>query len=484
MKGNTDKKKWDIMAGFANRSFRMGSYSIAMTAVVLAIVILVNVIAGALPATWTQFDTTANQLLSLSDQTKKIVKGLDTQVTVYWIVQSGQEDTTVEALLERYTALNNHLKLVKKDPDVYPTFAKQYTSGSVYNNSLVIECGDRARYVGNDEIYVYDYTNYYYTGSYDVSFDGESAITSAIAYVTNEDLPKVYTLTGHGELELPESYLTSIGKENMETASLSLLTLEEIPSDADCIILCAPTTDLAQEEADMLRTYLYNGGNFFLITDPPQEGAELPTLMNLMAEYGVTMETGIVVEANASYYAYGTAYYLLPALGSHTITEPLADAGYRVLLPIAGGLTVGSTPSGVVASKLLTTSSDAFSKIDGYALTTYEKEDGDIDGPFSLAVAITDYDNDSKIIWTGSGALVDETCNSRVSGGNQDFFLNCLGWMCEQEETISIHAKSLEYEYLTIDSGTVSLLTVLVLVLLPAGYLAVGIVIWIRRKRR
>lgn len=32
--------------------------------------------------------------------------------------------------------------------------------------------------------------------------------------------------------------------------------------------------------------------------------------------------------------------------------------------------------------------------------------------------------------------------NMRISGGNQDFFLNCVNWMCGQESGISIHAKS------------------------------------------
>ena len=484
MKRTGEKKKWNIAAGLKTRSFRIGGYSIAITLVVLAIAIAVNVLAGALPATWTQFDTTSLQLLSISEQTEKIVRSLDTQVNVYWIVQSGQEDTTLEGLLSRYTALNSNVKLTKKDPDVYPTFAQQYTSHTITNNSLVIESGQRYCYIGNDEIYVYDTSNYYYTGSYDVSFDGESAITSAIAYVTNEDLPRIYILSGHGEMTLPDSFREAIGTENMETAELSLLTMESVPEDADCILVCAPTSDLAEEEKEMLSAYLQGGGNLFLITAPLQEDVALTNLNALMEQYGVTTQKGIVVEGSQNNYAFGTPHYLLPNLSSHAVTEPLLDAGYYVLLPIAGGLKVDSVPSGVTVSKLLTTSSSAFSKIAGYGLTTYEKEEGDIDGSFALAVAITDYNSDGKIVWVSSSALVAENCNSRVSGGNQDFFLNSLGWMCEQEESISIHAKSLEYDYLTMDSGTMSVLTVLVMIILPAGFLAMGILVWFRRKRR
>ena len=136
------------------------------------------------------------------------------------------------------------------------------------------------------------------------------------------------------------------------------------------------------------------------------------------------------------------------------------------------------------ANEILTTSSSAFSKLAGYSLTTYEKEDGDISGKFALTVAIKDYNSDSRLIWVSSAALVDESCNERVSGGNLDFFLNCLGWMCGQDQSISIHAKSLSQEYLTISSAEASMLSVVMVFVLPGLLMATGIAIWIRRKRR
>lgn len=68
-----------------------------------------------------------------------------------------------------------------------PTFVQQHTEGTIYNNSLVVECGDRNTYISYTDIYEYDYSDYYTTGSYSESFAGESALTSAIDYVTNED---------------------------------------------------------------------------------------------------------------------------------------------------------------------------------------------------------------------------------------------------------------------------------------------------------
>lgn len=474
-------------ASFHTRSFRVGGYSVAAAGIVMAIAVVVNLIAGALPSKYTQFDTTSNQLFSISEQTQTLVRSLSEDVTIYWVVQSGREDSTLENLLNRYQDLSSHIQVVKKDPDVYPTFVQQYTD-KIYNNSLIVESGSRSRYISYNDIYVYDYSNYYYSGSYDVSFDGESALTSAIDYCVSQALPRVYNLTGHGEATLSSTYSTAVEKENIELTDISLLTLEAIPEDADAILINTPQSDIAEEEKALLEAYLSGGGNLILITDPPQEGS-LTNLEALMANYGVTAVEGIVVEGNPSNYAFGTPYYLLPTMSSHDITSSLNSQGYRVLLPVSQGLQVSQDLSSNLSVKtLLQTSDDAFSKLAGYDLTTYQREEGDISGPFDLAVAITDTAEDgtqSQLIWVSSGALLDEQTNAKVSGGNLDFFLNCLNWMCGAEESrVSIHAKAISQERLTLDSQTASMLSILVVGVIPLAYLAIGITIWVRRKRR
>ena len=94
-----------IAASFKTRSFRVGGYSVMATAIVIAIAIVVNMLVGALPSSVTQFDTTANQLFTISEQTEKLVAGLQEDVTIYWVVRSGYEDTGVDTMLERYESL-------------------------------------------------------------------------------------------------------------------------------------------------------------------------------------------------------------------------------------------------------------------------------------------------------------------------------------------------------------------------------------------
>ncbi len=466
-----------------SRSFRIGGYSAASLAIVLAIAVMANVLADSLPASWIQLDTTASQLFSLSNQTEHIVSSLEEEVTVYWIVQQGREDNTVETLLKRYENLSDQLKVVKKDPDVYPTFVRQYTDEDIYNNSLVVVSDQRSSYISYNDIYEYDYSNYYTSGGYEVNCAGESELTSAIRYVTDANLPVLYTLSGHGEAELSSAFESAVEKENIEIASLSLLTVDAVPENAACILANAPKSDISTEELDLLLRYLRNGGSLILVTDPSEDGVFRKNLDALAAEYGMEETEGIVLESDRDHYAFGAPYYLLPELKVHSITTPLRENGYYVLLPLAHGITTDNTlRDSLTVTDLLTTSGSAFSKTEGYAMNRYDRSEDDPGGPFTLAALAEE--GETVVLWISSASLLQDQANAQVAGGHLDFFLNCLNYICDQGEAISIHAKSIGYEYLTMKSSTAAQLSILVVFLIPASVLAVGIIIQVGRKRR
>ncbi|HPF88086.1 MAG TPA: ABC transporter, partial [Candidatus Limiplasma sp.] len=157
----------NIGTSLKTSTVKIGGYSVFAVIIVIAIAVAANYFINALPSTATQLDMTANQLYSVSDQTKKVVGNLEDDVTVYWVVRTDYEDAYLETMLDIYDGLSTKLTVVKKDPDVNPAFVKQY-SDTTEDNSLIVVCGDRSKYVSSDDIYEYDYSNYYYSGSYDV----------------------------------------------------------------------------------------------------------------------------------------------------------------------------------------------------------------------------------------------------------------------------------------------------------------------------
>ena len=478
-------KKPSLLSGAgkaeANRiAFQGGSYSLIISAIVLALLLVVNILASALPSHLTKYDISSSKLYSITSNTKVVVNALTEDVTIYWIVQSDEEDEIIENLLDKYESLSDHIQVVKKNPDVYPTFAQQYTDETVANNSLVVECGDRYRYIAYDDIYLYE-TDYYTYSTYLDSFDGEGAITSAIDYVVSEDLPQLYLLEGHGEAELPSSFSEQLEKENIELHTLSLLTVDEIPEEADCLMIYSPASDISDEEQTMLADYVSGGGKLLVMAGPAEDD-DLENLYGLLSAYGVTASEGIVVEGDREHYAFQAPFALIPDMTSSDITDPLIEEGYYPIVPIARGLTVSETTSGATVTALLTTSDAAFSKLAGYEMMTYEKEEGDIDGPFAVAVSVED-SSGGELVWFASSAFLDDTYNAYSSGANLNLGINALSSMLGEREAIAIRSKSLNYNYLTISDSTASLLKVIMIGVFPVLYLAIGVGVVVRRRR-
>ncbi|HHV47332.1 MAG TPA: GldG family protein [Tissierellia bacterium] len=460
-------------------ALRGGSYSIIMTAIVLAILIMVNVFVSSLPTPLTKYDISSAKLYSITSNTKVVVNALKEDVTIYWIVQSGKEDDIIENLLGKYESLSDHIKVVKKNPDVYPTFAKQYTDETVKNNSLVVESGDKSRFISYDDIYIEQPNFYTYTNN--LYFDGEGAITSAIDYVTSDELPQLHVLEGHGEAEIPSAFKEQIEKDNIEIKKLSLLTVDSIPEDAAAVMIYAPSSDISDMEKELLESYVNDGGKLLVIAGPTENGI-LENLYSLLSDYGVEANEGIVIEKEREHYAFQAPYMLLPEMKRNVITNSLIEENYYPIMPISLGLTINEPTENGTVTPLLNTSSTAFSKVDGFKLSTYEKEEGDIDGPFTLAVLIEN-DNEGKIVWFASSNFLDDMYNAYSSGANVNLGMNALSSLIGESEAMAIRSKSLNYSYLTISDSTSFMLKVIMIGVFPLLYLSAGIYVILRRRR-
>ncbi len=476
---------------FTSRAFRAGSFSVLISLIAIAAVVILNIIVSKLPASATKYDMTPNSILTLEEQTLQILDNLQEDVTVYMICEEGSEDDYTKSLLEQYAAKSSHLKIDTRDPVLYPNFASQYAAGGdVSKNSLVVLSDKRGKYVDYDEIYL---TTYDTEGNVeDISFDGEGAITSAIDYVVSDNLPVVYTLAGHGEKELTDSLKGMIQQDNMELKSLNLGTAGGVPEDADCLILADPATDISEEEAAMLKAYMEAGGNLLLVTS--FVSGNLENVYSLTEYYGVETVPGVVIEGDGDhYYSYsgsdsGTAaFFLVPDLADVEITSALRAGGYRPIVPLAMGLQETELHRGTITvTPVLTTSNKAFAKQNFNDRTTSEKEEGDLEGPFSVAVLATEaYDDvETNLFWISSSAFLDAEPNVMSSGANENLLMGALGYMTGDVNSISIHNSStLFYDRLIVTQSDARMWSILFIGIIPVMLLAAGGVILYRRRK-
>ena len=484
-KNKDQNEKKYIKKGINKKTLKNGSYSVVLSVIFVVIIVVVNLIVDAFPSTYTELDVSDQQLFSIGDQTKDFLKELDKDVTIYQIAQSGSEDEVVSKLLQKYEEASDHIKVEKKDPVVNPKFTSEYTDEEVSSNSLIVVCGDRSKIVDYNNIYEssMDYTTYSYTTS---GFDGEGQITSAISYVTSDNLPVLYTLDGHGEKSLDSTLQEDIEKANIEIKSLNLLTEESVPEDADCLMINSPSTDISEEERDAIIEYLENGGKAMIFSDYTEESMD--NFDAVLENYGVERVDGIVIEGDAQHYAMQMPYYLLPDVSSAEAVSDFSSQGYFVLAPYAQGIRqLDNVRDTLTIESLLTTSDDAYSKTD-LNTETLEKTDEDIDGPFDIGVSITekvDDDKTTQIVYYSTANLMDSQINQMVAGGNEQMITESLNWMCSTDEasTISIPSKSLEVSYLTVTAYDAAYWKICVMGLIPGVFLVVGFVVWLKRRK-
>ena len=478
-----DKKK--LIGTISKKHIKNGSYTMVMSVIFIAVVIVINMIVSTIPSKYSEIDISSQKLYSIGDETKKMLKDLEKDVTIYQIAQSGSEDENISNLLKKYEDESKHIKVEQKDPVVNPKFVSQYTSDDLSANSLIVVCGDRNKVIDYNNIYEtsVDYQTY---SSQTTGFDGEGQITSAIGYVTSENLPALYTVEGHGEKDMDSSIKEDIEKANMDIKSLNLLTEGSVPDDADCLFIDSPSTDFSSDEKDAIIEYLENGGKAIIFSDYTTE--DMPNFDAILENSGVQRTEGVVFEGDNQHYAMQMPYYLVPTINSTDASSETASAGYYVLAPYAQGIKqLDDVRDTVKIESILTTSDQAYSKTDLNS-NTIEKEDGDVEGPFDLGVSITeslDDDKETQIVYYSTSNLMDSQTNQMVSGGNEKLIMESLKWMTDTEESasVSIPSKSLEVSYLTITDYDAAFWKICTIALIPGIFLVIGFVVWIKRRK-
>lgn len=461
---------------------RKGSvYRTGLMVVVAVLCVVLNLFAGELDFS---LDLSSNKLYTITQDTKEFVEGLDNNITIYYICQDGQEDPSVEKIVNKYDSLNSKVKVVKKDPILYPTFTKKYTEGDVADNSIIVvnEDTDNYKYVAYSDMYEVGADS---SGSYSVTgVDVEGQITSALDYVTNEALPVLYYTTGHGETELGSTINAAIKKQNVTSNSLATLTVEEIPDDCDILVINGPTSDFTDDEITMLRVYLANGGD--AIVTMAYTTNDMSNFTGLLEYYGIYPSDGMLVE-QFGYYMSNYVSNILPSYGSHEIVNDISSSGKYVVMPNSIGLTASDTVRDTVTlTDLLKTSDGSYSKVN-LESETVDFEDGDINGPFDVGILAEEESEATgdtmKLAVYGSVYLFEESIISTGQFANTDIFTNTLDYMAEASSNISIAVTSLSTSYLSIPTTVQSILGVVFVIVLPLAILITGLIIWLRRRK-
>lgn len=488
-----------FLSSFKSKSFRYGSFSAITVVVVIAAVIILNLIFTQLDL---KLDLTKDKTYSISDESRQIINEMDDDITIYALFKTGSEGVissyqpfepqVITELLDQYKDSSANINLVYKDPYLYPSFASQYEGDGegVELGSIIVENGDRYKVIHPDELYTteYSYDSYGYPSEQLKSIDVEPKITNAIRYVTKENIPTVYSITGHNETGASDNIKKNLEAAGYAVEELDLLKETEIPEDCSVLLMTRPlSSDYNEKETETIKDYLANDGRGIIVTGSyvGYANTEAPNFTSIMSAYGVTVsDSEYIFENDSDYMIDATPINMIPKQQSSDITSSRVilwgdmSQYYYATSPIRRVEKKNTTQ----ISSILTSSKK--SRVVSSSTGSYEEE-----GPYDIGVTITDSDYNvgtTKLVVLSSLIFLDDSVDQMIaSGGNSKYIVSCVDWLNDSSDNVYIQPKSITNESIQIDNATIKYVFAgICCIIVPFGLLIAGFIVWLRRRNK
>jgi len=464
-----------LRAYSTSRAARHGSNLIASGIILLAILVLVNLLSV---RHHLRYDVTSSKRFTLADQTIKILRNLDREVKVIgFFKREAPEARKAKDLLREYEEGSEKLKVEFVDPDERPSLAKEYEIARY--GTIVVASGSKVERI------------------FDVN---EEAFTNAILKASREESKVIYFLVGHGERDIEDSGRTGFSKvkaalqrENYAVRKLTLFLEEKVPSDCAVLVIAGPEKRLFPEETRMIDEYLKGGGKLFCMLDPrPKTG-----MRDLLRKWRVRVGSDRVIDKSIARRLFNvddSTPVVVDYAEHHKITE-----NFRVptLFPQARSIELAARTPGFSGASLVRSSSQSWAETGGATGKAEFNKEKDRRGPISVAVAVwkeagrqskkdgggtgrQERRKQTRLVVFGDSDFANDTYLS--FGGNKDLFLNCVNWLAEEEELISIRPKGEENRPVHLTERTSRAVFYITLLAIPILVLGSGIGVWWSRR--
>lgn len=471
---------------FQNRKLKYGSLSTALTIAFIAVILILNIVCTTLTTNYSlKLDISGDGLYALDTQTLQIIDKNEKDIKFY--VYAAEDDFTDQfaEILRRIVNKSAHFSLEFVDPNQNPTFASSFGSQySIAEGALVMECGGKIRVVAADEMYSYD------TNSGALTYLLEERVASSIMSFIQDREEIIYFVTGHGE-STDATFRNLFANNGYTVKDIALYKDMSFDEKATLMVIAAPTRDYSAGEVAAIDSFLSNqyeyGRNLMYFTGA--SSIKLPNVESLLYEWGIELQRNMVIESDATRYI-SLPTIFQPNIAGNDLTEKLQASDAPIILSAASSVTTRFENSGnLTVAPVMTTSLSAYAKSteESGTINTYNKEDGDIEGPLTVAALsqnIKTYNNQnvySHVFVCGSSDMLASDYMSYADNG--DFLINLYDLMMQRDgETILGAVKYQGAQALVLTEAQTTLINVVVMAVIPGIVLIVGIIVFIRRR--
>jgi ABC-type uncharacterized transport system involved in gliding motility auxiliary subunit len=455
------------------RSSRHGANMLVMILLFACIVIIIQALSSRHNA---RIDLTRNQRFSLSGQTTNLLDRLNKDIEIHAFFKRGSPDRQwAESFIKQYAHKSERVRPQFVDPDQNPQLAQDM--GVTNYGMTVVKCGPRKELL--TEL-------------------NEGSLTNAILKVYRDTVKGVYIVKGHGEKNPRNKELNgysfmseAVEADNYSVYTISLLEVDSIPSDCYLLIIAGPENDYLPSEIDIIEEYLSRGRNAIIMIDPQ---TELPNVEALLARYNVALDNNIIID---HYSRRSGGDYRVPLVSeyeNHPITRNFNES---IFFPLARSVRIIEELQlgDVEARYLIKTGKFAWgeSDMEGIRLGSAALGEEDVAAPVPIAViatrkmAIADTSGTggtsktSTIIVFGDSDFANNSSLKIL--GNDDFLLNTVNFLAEEEDMISIRPKQALGDRVYLSPSQERFIFLVSVVVLPLIVIVFGTSIYMRRRK-
>ncbi len=466
-----------LATGEARRIERFGTSAIGQAVLAVAILGMLGFLAARHPV---RFDWSEAGVHSLSEQTREVLAGLEGDVEVVALYPP-LDAQPVRELLDRYAYQSPRFQVEFADPNARPDLVERYGIAPEKLQSGLVRLS-----LGGETV--------------ELEEPDEAKLTNALVKLTRTGTKKVYFLQGHNERPVQGEgadgkeglgrAAEALRNENYRWEALLLATKQDVPDDADVVVVAGATRPFLPEEHAALQRYLERGGSLLVLIDPRAK----TDLGQALTRWGVELGEDVVVDRVQGMFGQAMTPFA-GEYGPHPITEGLREVTLfhvaRSVRPAADGA--------ARFTEIVRTSEHSWGERDLEALFSQgvaELGPDDLRGPVPVAVAGSldgepgeaEEEATAEAERPGARLVVfgdsDFASNQLLEAyRNRDLFVNSVNWLLGDVEAISIRPATSRASRLQLSTDQFSRIRYLSLFVLPEAIAIAGVVAWWSRRR-
>lgn len=506
-----------LMKAIHGKNFKYGSMSTIITVVVIVLTILINVGASALVNRYPslKLDMSKGSKMSLSEDLTETVDGVEHKTEIIFCttkdnyentfnnylaqkigMEAMNEGTRITTLAEKAAERNANISVRYIDLDENPSFVNEYPNESLDSSKIIVRTDYRYRVLTLSDLFQQkqsmDYSTYQTVTTYYSNV--EYALANALVSTNLDEVPVIAVATGHGETE-PTTLTALLKSNNFQTTEVNLMTDKEIDQEVDVIVITSPTADFTAEQIELLEDFLYNNGNYgknvLYITSPTR--SPMPNLDAFLADWGMELgETGAYLrESNDKRYVQYPELMLLDVnTADDSCLSSFTNSTVGTLLSAPMQL-LFTFDSGVSTKALLSTSEDAYVVPgDVENASDYKPNNSDYGSNVVLGYGEKYISKNNEMLYSRVAVCTSlyamDYFLTTNTYGNKDITLTFFKFMTGtlgNDDLVYIAATEFNDTDMALTYNTVNTVGLWIFtILVPLAVLAIGFVIWLRRR--